>query len=53
MFNDSDAEDRVCISISSNWKQEKKLVENDCQTDKTKNVDQESQVKPILFILKC
>ena len=44
MFSDSNAEDRPCISIPSNWKKEKSLTTGACQTDKRKTLDQQTQV---------
>ena len=44
MFQDSNAEDRVCINCPSDWKTEKKFSTNSCQTKPLKNVEKESQV---------
>ena len=44
MFSDSNAADRSCINIPSNWKREKNLTTGGCQTDKSKTSEQETQV---------
>lgn len=44
MFDDSDASNRTCIDIPSDWKREKQLKSNSSQTKENKKKDQESQV---------
>lgn len=44
MFSDSNAENRQCIHIKSDWKRVKKMSHNGCQTGPRKLFDQESQV---------
>ena len=44
MFSDSNAADRDCVNFASNWRREKNLRTNDCQTEPMTAFDQESQV---------
>lgn len=44
MFSDSNADDRESINCPSNWKMEKKVANNECQTDANKFAEQATQV---------